>query len=176
MSTEQVESVELFDEVSGSKKSSLGDTERLPPDEARDFIKDLSHIMRRRALDMAQNEELDNFEYQEDGTSAQKHVYGERWTMIYGICVGMNKMLSEKETELKGQCRVTRGISGDGSWQEHYDEWGYGTYGRGLEIGKQLAFFEDRAFTISDNPDTGTDEEESNESPDFTIRSYDNEE
>jgi hypothetical protein len=114
---------------------------RLEPIEAREFINDLVRFMHRRSIEIVTGESLQ--EGESDGDSVQKEYYGDQWLLVYGIQSGIEEMwLSNTPTE-------DYGIKGDSNWQEHYDEYGYGAYGDGLEIGKKLAFFEDRNFEFS---------------------------
>lgn len=161
-----MQNVQLFDEREPENpKEDYGNSDRLDPDEARDFIRNMVHHMQRRAHSLSR--ERSSLDRHSDD-SVQKQYYGEQWTLFYGIQVGLNLMRGAERKEWDGEKSewVSNGVSTDESWQEHYDEWGYGRYGRGLEIGKRLAFYEDRQFEFSDGEET---ESESN----FTIRSYD---
>jgi len=152
-------------------KDSYGNTDRLEPSEARRFIEDLVQNMRQRAFD-EYNKEGSDIERGQDKPSEAKQVYGDSWTFIYGISSGMALMNQEHEKEFdweEGE-QIDHGISGDESWQEHYDQYGYGAYGRGLKVGKRLAFYEDRSFTFSsgEQPDSQSASETK-----FNIKSYD---
>lgn len=152
-------------------KDSYGDTERLDPNEARRFLEDLAQNMQKRGWDEYNKEDSD-IERGQDKPSEAKQIYGDSWTLIYGITSGMRLMNQEHDKEFdweEGE-EIDYGISGDDSWQEHYDEYGYGAYGRGLKIGKRLAFYEDRSFSFSNG--SQTDSTESSET-NFTIKSYD---
>ena len=150
----------------------FGDTDRLDPSDARRLFDQLAYAMRTRANKVV--EAKSEIEASENGPSIQKQYYGDTWSFIYGIQTGMNLMKEEKDICVKwengGPKKEDNGVKGDDSWQEHYDEYGYGAYGRGLKIGKRLAFYEDRDFTFSNKSD-----ESSSTSEKFTIKSYDNE-
>lgn len=154
------------------KKESYGDSGRLSPDGARSLITDLVRYMENRAFHLANSEANHQLNDNRGSTpSAQKQYYGDSWRLLYGIHTGMSMMKGEKRVEFSYETEeeIDYGISGDDSWQEHYDEYGYGPYGRGLKIGKRLAFYEDRGFEFSSYEDE--DEEDST----FTIREYDDE-
>lgn len=153
-------------------KEDYGNTERLDPSDARRFIEDLVQTMQKRAWE-EHNKEGSSIQRAEDLPSEAKQLYGDTWTFIYGISSGMALMNAEHEKEFDWENgeEIDHGISGDDSWQEHYDQYGYGTYGRGLKIGKRLAFYEDRNFTFGSN-ESQTDSTESAETQ-FEIRSYD---
>lgn len=149
-------------------------SERLDPEDARNFITELVHCMRKRAWYKRRNDSDSDIEMGEDKPSEGKQLYGQKWTLLYGISKGMTLMdrEHEKEYDCDNAEQIDHGISGDDSWQEHYDEYGYGAYGRGLKIGKRLAFYEDRDFDFSSN-ESQTDSTESSESEtNFTISSY----
>lgn len=154
-------------------KDSYGNSDRLEPDDARRLIQDLVQNMQRRSWD-EHNKEGSDIVRGEDEPSEAKQLYGDAWTFIYGISSGMTLMNQEHEKEFDWDAgeEIDHGISGDESWQEHYDEYGYGVYGRGLKIGKRLAFYEDRGFTFSaDSNESQTESAESSENK-FNIRSY----
>ena len=140
------------------------ENKRLEPDEARRFIKDLVYHMERRVWNMN-----GGITTAEDGDSIQKQFYGDTWTFLYGISSGMNLMdwSHTKEFDSKNREVIDHGISGDAAWREHYEQYGYGPYGEGLEIGKRLAFYEDRDFTISEEVNESEHENK------FVIRDYD---
>lgn len=152
-------------EMETKSKDSYGESERLSPDQARRLIRDLVWNMQEQAIQSRPCPK-------EESESIQKRVYGDAWTLLYGISIGISNMGDDKWKEYNWDDDevVDHGINVDGSWQEHYDEFGYGTYGRGLEIGRQLAFYEGRDFDISADVSSETD---SSEEPDFTIQSYD---
>ncbi len=147
------------------RKEEYGNSDRLDPRDARRYIKDLVNYMKQRAWDEAQDEGTEIVQ-QQDGPSAQKQMYGDTWTFIYGISSGMVLMNQEHEKEFDWDTgdRIDHGIAGDDSWQEHYDEYGYGAYGHGLKIGKRLAFYKGRNFSFSSGGESETN---------FTIKPYD---
>lgn len=153
----------------------FGETERLTPDEARHYIEDLTRSMEQRAwrLHQQQGEDCDLEPPEDDSDpSLQKQLYGEAWTFLYGIAKGVDLMKQGSKREL-----TKDGVGGwqidDGDWQEHYDQYGYGEYGKGLEIGKRLAFYEDNDFTFSsgeglDNGEAGSASENEFEFTDYS--------
>jgi hypothetical protein len=147
---------------------SYGDSDRLSPNDARRFIEDLVRAMQGRSWDEHEKEGT-SIEIGTDKPSETKQLYGDVWTLLYGINSGMALMHQEHEEEFDWEAgeKIDHGISGDESWQDHYDQYGYGAYGRGLKIGKRLAFYEDRDFTFSANSESsGTN---------FNIKAYDDE-
>lgn len=82
-----------------------------------------------------------------DEPTPQKVHYGDAWTFFYGIRHGVSLMLGGKRVEHDWDTGedIDHG-AGDREWSEHYEEFGYGAHGRGLKIGKRLAFYEDRDF------------------------------
>jgi hypothetical protein len=160
--------VEFTHTYDADTKESYGNTERLSPNDARQLISDLIKAMQERSW-AEYNKEGSDITRTQDGPSEAKQVYDDRWTLIYGISTGMRLMRGEHEKEFdweRGE-EIDHGISGDDSWQDHYDQYGYGAYGRGLKIGKRLSFYEDRNFTFS------TDDESESQTEGFTITSYD---
>lgn len=105
------------------------------------FIGSIVDGMSRRSNQIVDHHDLGEVE------SPQKRLYGEAWTFIFGIGNGINEMYKGQETRYDAELEefVDEGVS-DYHWQKHYDEYGYGAYGRGLEIGKQLAFYSDDKF------------------------------
>jgi hypothetical protein len=164
--------IEISTNYGVDTKEDYGDSDRLDPDDARQFIYDLIGTMQTRSWEECQKPDTD-IERGQNMSSEAKQLYGDTWTFLYGISSGMALMNSEHEKEIdwdNGE-EIDHGIAGDDSWQEHYDQYGYGPYGRGLKIGKRLAFYEDRDFSFSaDSPSAS--EKESEESG-FTIKSYD---
>lgn len=103
-------------------------------DGARQFFEDLRSGMERRAWSEAKDtDELDS-----SGDSVMKKYYGDPWTFVFGVCDGIWLMKEDK--------------SGD-TWQESMDKFGYGTFGRGLRIGRRLAFYEPDQFDFKE-PDS----------------------
>lgn len=161
---------------STKEKGSYGDSGRLDSDDARQLIVDLVFTMDRRTHNLIRDDSSDICSKEEDesGQSPEKQKYGDSWTFLYGINYGMDLMKEEHKHEVDWDAgeKVDKGIAGDESWREHYDKYGYGVYGRGLEIGKRLAFYEDRDFTFS----SGEGDCQSDSERDFTIKeSFDDE-
>jgi hypothetical protein len=136
----------------------------LSPDEARKFIKDLTNAMAARAYEESVGwRHVEQFESEE--TSMMKDMYGKKWSLLVGIKQGMKYV--EKGYEEQRINRPGRAEYGEDyevvyrldKWEEHYDEFGYGEYGRGLKIGKRLFFYDGSNFEFTE-PDT---------SPDFTF-------
>lgn len=128
------------------------------PDEMRQFVRDIKRGMERRAID---KHGMNTSEVGPSDTSQMKSHYGDAWSFIFGIVKGVNLMNEGEWTErdLEKRETISHGV-GDNKWQEHYDKFGYGAHGCGLEIGKRLAFYDGESkFTFVE-----PSEEESNES------------
>lgn len=135
---------------------SFGECERLSPDKARLYLQDLTSCMSTRAHRLAQDEDCDEIEYadnpseQEQKPSPMKQLYGDKWSFLCGIVSGIEKMKEGSEPKYDEQSfELARWDVDDYKWQEHYDEYGYGKYADGLEIGKKLAFYKDKSFDLS---------------------------
>lgn len=66
-------------------------------------------------------------------SSSQKKMYGDSWSLAFGItrgCALMEDSLDE--------------------WLQNYDEYGYGAYGNGLKIGRELATYTGRDFSLKE--------------------------
>lgn len=161
----------------------FGESGRFEPDEARRFIQDLTMHMSRRAHSLANDESCEMVEAphrnpdsdEQQAPSPQKQLYGDAWRLLYGITQGMDYMKSGSERQYSPGGANLWEID-DSEWQEHYDEYGYGEYGRGLEIGKKLAFYEGHSFTFSaetddESPDAESQEMQSSDS-EFTFTDY----
>jgi len=159
----------------------FGNSERFNPQEARKFMEDLTIHMTNRAHHLAQDEATD-LEHKEEGESVQQQLYGDRWKLLYGIVQGIEHMKAGSELIRDGgdwQNPEMHWEIDDSEWQEHYDEYGYGKYGRGLKIGKRLAFYSDHDFSFSVEtddkpPDTESAETASN-GGEFTFTDYSDE-
>ena len=73
--------------------------------------------------------------------SDMKNFYGDTWVFFYGISKGKNLIYESSEISTVPSDAHLREVDsvGDEAWQEEYEEFGHGVYGRGLEIGKRLA-------------------------------------
>lgn len=149
-----------------------GNSERLSPEEARSFIDDLTHTMSERAWRHVRSLDKQNvdhdYERTEDGPSLQKQMYGDKWTFLYGIGHGVKLMKEGSESVWSDDRTLVSWEVDDGKWQEHYDEYGYGEYGRGLEIGKKLAFYSDADFELSAESPSESENESSFELTDYS--------
>lgn len=125
----------------------FSNTDRLNPEDARQILNTIVAYMGRQAIDFQDSIN------KSDNESYQAAYYGDSWKCIYGIVEGVRLMYEGKSEEYDWDqgAKMDHGIQGDGSWQEHYDQYGYGAYGNGLEIGKRLAFYKDRDFTITED-------------------------
>lgn len=156
-------------------------TDRLDPDDARMFIGDMVRFMRQRVMALHKGATVDRVSIppgereaakkievpDEDDPSMQQQFYGDAWKLIYGIYMGMQEM-KEGSSQIFAEGGTEWKID-DHEWQEHYDQYGYGPYGRGLEIGKKLAFYEDTDFDFTEDVEQESEESES----DFTFTEYD---
>lgn len=134
-----------------------------PRERAVDFLRSMEWKMGDRAWE-------DNESGWDDETSAAKEKYGDAWLLIHGITSGYQKMLDSRRIVSDGDAGLQTLVS-DEKWQEHYDEYGYGTYGDGLEIGKRLfSYNPDNKFSI--DPELAQEKNDTDESR-FTIKSYD---
>lgn len=155
---------------------SFGETERLTPVEARRFIQDLTIHMSKRAHALARDKGCEEVMYQridEDGgdnSSPQKQLYGDTWRFLYGITEGIDHMRSGSQRQYLPDEEDVWEID-DSEWQEHYDEYGYGAYGRGLKIGKRFAFYSDTSFDFTAQTDNDTPSTESQETK-FELTDY----
>ena len=115
---------------------------------ARQFIEDIALTMKRESHRHFRENDIPF--PAKDEESMQKRVYGDTWVFFYGIYRGMNLMdHSGRHTEYDFDKReeISHGIDDD-SWQEHYDKYGHGEYGRALKIGKRLAVYNGSDFSF----------------------------
>ena len=123
----------------------------LTPDQARRFISTLSQYMDRHAHYESETSIIE----QPEEESPPKQKYGDAWRLIFGIKKGMDYL--EDGRQLKSSADVDFIFEADedeivydeGRWEDHYDEFGYGPYGKGLKIGRRLYFYEDREFEFT---------------------------
>lgn len=123
-------------------------------DSARQFISDVVFTMQQQSHNYFRENNIP-FPNQEDD-SMQKEVYGNAWVFLYGIQRGMDLMdHNGRHTEYDFDKReeINHGID-DESWQEHYDEYGYGEYGRALKIGKRLSVYNGSDFSFVKSEDS----------------------
>jgi hypothetical protein len=160
----------------------FGESDRFEPDEARRFMETLTFHMRKRANDLAQRRGS-SLEQSEDKCSVQQQYYGDKWKLLYGITKGVQAMKASSERVFEDDPdgwkdpreREVHWEISDSEWQEHYEEYGYGPYGRGLEIGKRLAFYSDHSFdfTAETGDDTpSTESQSTDEESGFTFTNY----
>ena len=103
------------------------------------FVEDLLEGMRRHVDWRRREREIATHAAAD---SATKEFYGDAWVFFYGVTKGRRLiyMSSELSDRQPGGAfnRAFESVSEE-AWQEEYEEYGYGAYARGLEIGKRLA-------------------------------------
>jgi len=148
----------------------FGDSD-LTPTQARRFINTLAiHMDRQSYREQGDDNRIQMTE--DDEKSPPKQKYGDAWKLIYGIDQGMDHIDQGKQLKSSATSDFIWEASDDeivydeSYWEEHYEEFGYGPYGKGLKIGKRLYFYEGIDFEFS--VDTGEDNELSFEFTDYS--------
>lgn len=136
----------------------FGDSD-LTPSQARRFINTLAIYMERQAhyeLETSTHDWPNNVRDDNDNEkSPSKEKYGDAWKLIYGIDQGMyyidegERLKSSAESEYIFEASEDEIVYDESQWEEHYEEFGYGPYGKGLKIGRRLYFYEGRDFEFS---------------------------
>lgn len=122
------------------------------PDSARRFVRDVTEGMERR---MVEERSQGNVSWTKDDDTPMKRHYGRAWSYFFGIVTGIDLMQESRRVGLDvGQAETTDHGLDDRSWQEHYDVYGYGSHGRGLEVGKRLAVYSGNDFTFVEPDET----------------------
>ena len=146
------------------------------PDQIREYVSDLVRSMRYEAhekMRFGEDGVVDPNYCESTDDSPMKQLYGDKWTFIFGIQSGMDAMKEGSEAireSLDGDPAYIKTTVGwkvdDSKWQENYEEFGYGTYGKGMKLGKRLAFYEGKSFEFTEGSN-----KESEEDSKFTFHS-----
>jgi len=126
----------------------------LTPSQARRFINTLAIHMDRQAY-REQGDDNGIQITEDDGKSPPKQKYGDAWKLIYGINQGLKhidegkSLKSSAESDFIFEASEDEIVYDESQWEEHYNEFGYGPYGKGLKIGRRLYFYEGRDFDFS---------------------------
>jgi hypothetical protein len=147
----------------------FGDSD-LTPHQARRFINTLSRHMDRHAYRKKGDDNRVHVTEPQD-KSPPKEKYGDAWKLIYGIDQGMKhiekgeRLKSSADADFIFEASEDEIVYDESQWEEHYEEFGYGPYGKGLKIGRRLYFYEGRDFEFSADK---TEEDE----PSFNFTDY----
>lgn len=128
--------------------------ERLDPYSARWFVRDVVMGIRERA-GVKISEEEQPAQYQ----SPEEEMFGRAWKFFFGVSNGM-RLVERRVSRIENSDRAH--IS-DRSWEDHYEEFGYGMYGVGLSVGKRLSYRRGRDFEFSDGSGPSSDFSEPSE-------------
>lgn len=126
----------------------------MEPEKARKFFKHINRGMREtlfyngHSYPQAISEQINS----DDHRPTVRDTFGDSGLFIFGVCKGMELIKTDSTIEVdRRQAGTTKTTVSNDRWQEHYEEYGSGAYGRGLVLGKRLAYFENRDFEFVDN-------------------------
>lgn len=77
--------------------------------------------------------------------SVMEQLYGDTWEYLIGIIRGMEKI--EEGYDVDADHAHGHVFYSLKHWKEHYDKFGEGAYGEGLELGRRLFFYENGSDT-----------------------------